>query len=418
MFTWRKKPDGFEWHEYIRTTILVRRKARRQKVVDARRAAGEQMQAAGVALAAGSCAAGGAAWQGALAGIGGLALGLQGAWAFLVHVIKTIMRPIADLVARPHIGGPLALVGAGALGAGIGRTRVVGLDEEGAITLLVGAVLTASLLPMLARAITWRPPRLPRVVRTAMLAVTALAALIGGAAWVTSGPGSGVLASALGSLPSAFGSLPSALGSLPVIGGKSAKGRAYAAGADTLRVGSTLVRLAGVEAHESEQRCGRGTNRWRCSGVAETVLARLVNSRTVSCSLSGSDDAGRALGRCTVGQTDVAAELVRQGYVFAESGILARYAGEEREARAAKAGLWGGDAERPAEFRAKLWEEAKRRAPDGCPIKGQVTASSRVYVLPWSADYERARVQTTRGERWFCSEQEAVAAGFKAAQRG
>ena len=30
MFAWRKKPEGFEWHEYIRTTILVRRKARRQ----------------------------------------------------------------------------------------------------------------------------------------------------------------------------------------------------------------------------------------------------------------------------------------------------------------------------------------------------------------------------------------------------
>jgi Staphylococcal nuclease homologue len=152
--------------------------------------------------------------------------------------------------------------------------------------------------------------------------------------------------------------------------------------------------------------------------VAETVLARLVNSRTVSCSLSGTDDAGRALGRCTVGQTDVAAELVRQGYVFAEGGILARYSGEERDARAAKAGLWGGDVERPAEYRAKLWEEAKRRAPDGCPIKGQVTASARIYVLPWSSEYERARVQAARGERWFCSEQEAVAAGFKAAQRG
>src|SRR5262245_35330042 len=112
MFTWRRKPDGFEWHEYIRTTILVRRKARRQKVVDARRAAGGQMQAAGVARAAGSRAAGGAAWQGALAGIGALALALQAAWTIVIHLIKTILRPVADLVARPHIGGPLALVGA------------------------------------------------------------------------------------------------------------------------------------------------------------------------------------------------------------------------------------------------------------------------------------------------------------------
>src|SRR5262245_18505034 len=153
MFTWRKKPDGFEWHEYIRTTILVRRKARRQKVVDARLAAGQQMQAAGVALAAGSRAAGGAAWQGALAGTGALAL--QPALASLANATRTIMRPIADLVARPYIGGPLGLVGAGALGAGIGRTRVAGLDEEGVITLAVGAVLLASLLPMLARAIAW-----------------------------------------------------------------------------------------------------------------------------------------------------------------------------------------------------------------------------------------------------------------------
>ena len=404
MFTWRKKPDGFEWHEYIRTTILVRRKERRQKVADARRAAGQQMQAAGVALAAGSRAAGGAAWQGALAGTGALGLGMQAGWAFLVHLLRCIVRPIANLAARPYIGGPLGLVGAVALGAGIGRTRVAGLDEEGAVTLVVGAVLMASLLPMLARAIAWRPPRLPKALRTALAAVAALAALLGGAAWLVNGPGPGVLASALGSLP--------------LIGGKSVKGRTHAVAADTLRVGSTVVRLAGIEAHESEQRCGRGANRWRCSGVAETVLSRLVNGRTVSCSLGGSDEAGRALGRCTVGKTDVAAELVRQGYVFAEGGLLARYAGEEREARAAKAGLWAGEVERPAEYRAKLWEEAKRRAPDGCPIKGQITSSARIYVLPWAPDYERARVQTARGERWFCSEQEAVAAGFKAAQRG
>ncbi len=403
MFTWRKKPDGFEWHEYIRTTILVRRNARRQKVVEARRAAGQQMQAAGVALAAGSRAAGGAAWQGTRAGMGGLALVLQAAWAFLVHLLKRIVRPIADLVARPQIGIPLGLAGAIAVGAGIGRARIVGLDGEAALTLLAGAVLMASLLPMLAHAVAWRPPRLPRPVRMALGAMVALAALVAGGAWIANGP-AGVVASAVSSLP--------------LIGGKPVKGRAHATGADTLRVGGTLVRLAGIEAHESEQRCGRNANRWRCSGVAETVLSRLVNSRTVSCSLSGTDEAGRALGRCTAGDTDVAAELVRQGYVFAESGLLARYAGEEREARAAKAGLWGGEVERPAEYRAKVWEEAKRRAPDGCPIKGQVTASARIYVLPWSPDYERARVQATRGERWFCSEQEAVAAGFKAAQRG
>jgi endonuclease YncB( thermonuclease family) len=401
MFAWRKKPErGFEWHKYIRTTIKVRRDARRQRIVDARRAAGQQMQAAGVALAAGSRAAGGAARDSARAGFGALGLALQAVWSFLVHVLRALVRLIVEAVARPYIGVPVALAGAVACGAAIGRWRILGLDREAAATLAVGLVLMASLLAILARLQAWH---LPRWAATGV-GVAAALSLIGGAAWFAGG---------------SLGKLASLTAGLPLIGtGKSVTGRAYATGADTLRVAGVAVKLAGIEAPESEQRCGSGSSRWRCSAVAETVLSRLVNGRRVSCSLSGGDDAGRALAQCSVGQKDVGAELVRQGYVFADGGFLARYGSQEREAREAKAGLWSGDAERPAAYRAKLWEEAKRRAPEGCPIKGQVSGASRVYVLPWSPDYERVRVQKARGERWFCSEQEALAAGFKAAQRG
>ena len=91
----------------------------------------------------------------------------------------------------------------------------------------------------------------------------------------------------------------------------------------------------------------------------------------------------------------------------------------EREARAAKTGIWAaGEPERPSEFRAKVWEEAKRRATDGCPIKGRVAGGERVYVLPWAPDYERGRIQKAKGERWFCSEAEAVSAGWKPSARG
>jgi endonuclease YncB( thermonuclease family) len=402
MFTWRKKPDGFEWHEYIRTTILVRRKARRQKVVDARRAAGQQMQAAGVALAAGSRAAGGALGQGLLAGTWGLGLALQAAWSFLLHMLRGVLHRVAAAVAPPYIGGPLGFAGAIVTGAGIGRWRVIGPDGEAVLTLLVGALLMACLLPMLARATGWRLPRLPG---WANAALAGLAVLVAAAAWLGGG--------------GSWDRIASAVGSLPIIGaGEPLRGYASPVGGDSLRVGAATVRLAGIEAPEGEQRCGRAGRTWRCAAAAEAALSRLVSGRRVSCALSGSDEAGRSLGRCSVGQKDVGAELVRQGHVFADSSILARYSGEERAARAAKAGLWSGDVERPAAFRAKLWEEAKRRAPDGCPIKGQVSGETRFYVLPWSPDYERARVQKARGERWFCSEQEAVAAGFRAAQRG
>jgi hypothetical protein len=70
MFGRRMKPDGFEWHKYIRTTVRLRREQRRERVLEARRAAGQQASAAGAALAQGSRAAGAAAWDGARAGLG------------------------------------------------------------------------------------------------------------------------------------------------------------------------------------------------------------------------------------------------------------------------------------------------------------------------------------------------------------
>ena len=70
MFGRRNKPDGFEWHKYIRTTIRLRREQRRERVLEARRAAAQQASAAGVALAQGSRAAGAAALTGARAGFG------------------------------------------------------------------------------------------------------------------------------------------------------------------------------------------------------------------------------------------------------------------------------------------------------------------------------------------------------------
>jgi endonuclease YncB( thermonuclease family) len=406
MFAGRRKQSdgGFEWHKYIRTAVRHRREARRERVHAARHAAGQHLNAAGAALAAGSRAAGSAARDGAIAGAGALGLGLHGVWSLLVYWVRALMRPLVDLVARPHIGVPVALAGALALGAGIGRARVIGIDREGLATLVIGVVLMLALLPMLPRAIGWRLPRLPALSGRFAVAAAALVIVAGGAAWLANGTGFKL----------------ASLRSLPLIGGgQTLRGRAYPTGADTLRIGATTVKLTGIDAPEAEQRCGAGARGWRCGAVAEAALSRLVGGRTVTCSLGSSDGPDRVLGQCAIGDRDVGAELVRQGYVFADGGFFARYTGQEREARAAKAGLWAsGDVERPADYRAKLWDEAKRRAPDGCPIKGQVAGSARVYVLPWSPDYDRTRVQKARGERWFCSEQEAVAAGFRAAQRG
>ncbi len=175
MFAWRKKPDGFEWHEYIRTAVKQRREARRERVHAARRAAGQNMNAAGVALAAGSRAAGSAARDGAVAGAGALGLGLLNLWSLLVHGLRVATRPILNAVARPNIGGPVVLAGAIALGAGLGRSRGVGLDREAVMTLAIGIVLMAALVPMLAPLTSWRLPRLSALSGKAAMMAAGLA---------------------------------------------------------------------------------------------------------------------------------------------------------------------------------------------------------------------------------------------------
>ncbi|OHV17193.1 nuclease [Methylorubrum extorquens] len=48
-------------------------------------------------------------------------------------------------------------------------------------------------------------------------------------------------------------------------------------------------------------------------------------------------------------------------------------------------------------------------------MKGNISAGGeRIYHLPGSRDYERTRINDRAGERLFCSEDEAKAAGWRA----
>ena len=48
----RKKADGFDWHHYVRTTLLLRRQQRRARLDEIGRAAASQAQAAAKAASA------------------------------------------------------------------------------------------------------------------------------------------------------------------------------------------------------------------------------------------------------------------------------------------------------------------------------------------------------------------------------
>jgi hypothetical protein len=53
----------------------------------------------------------------------------------------------------------------------------------------------------------------------------------------------------------------------------------------------------------------------------------------------------------------------------------------------------------------------------GCVIKGNISASGeRIYHVPGNRYYDATMIDVGRGERWFCTEKEAVAAGWRPAK--
>lgn len=68
-----------------------------------------------------------------------------------------------------------------------------------------------------------------------------------------------------------------------------------------------------------------------------------------------------------------------------------------------------------AEYRGDLFAVLSTSAPKpACQIKGNISISSgrKLYHLPGMEDYEKTNIQPDHGERWFCTENEAIANGW------
>ena len=61
---------------------------------------------------------------------------------------------------------------------------------------------------------------------------------------------------------------------------------------------------------------------------------------------------------------------------------------------------------------------ANDNAAGPCLIKGNISSrGERIYHVPGGAYYSRTKISPATGERFFCSEAEAKAAGWRASRR-
>lgn len=436
MFGWRRKNDGFVWREYVRTTILVRRGQRKQKVEDIRDAAvggikhaGRQGVALGIAgasaagrgIATGAVAAAYAIYDFLTVATAATALWIVDRWAGLSPALVDGAGRLTELVRQPAVSTPLLLAAAiGALSAAA-RWSTNGFDTNAMLAAVIsGCALLLAAIPVIAdfapAGLLSRLSRAAGGVRLPGTGNPGLGSALGlGAMLMAAAAGLSWLVPALTSggagVPAT--SATTATPALTAVSGRI-EGKGVAIAGDQLRVGGTLVRLYGVEAPERGQNCtGPGGKTAPCATLAKTALQKIAGGKRVTCEIA-SRAAAEASATCQVNGADIAGQLVRGGQVFATTGLFATYASAEREARAANAGLWrAGDRVRPAEFRTKAWADAKQSAPDGCPIKGVVAGDDKTYLVPWAANYDKTKIRPARGERWFCTEDEARSAGWR-----
>ena len=122
---------------------------------------------------------------------------------------------------------------------------------------------------------------------------------------------------------------------------------------DTLEVAGTKIRLFGIDAPEHGQICHDAANSgYDCGAKASAQLESLIGGQVVSCLPQTTDRYGRTVAVCSTGERDLGREIVSTGWAVAFERYSRDYVGDETLAHERQLGLWQGNFERPADYRA------------------------------------------------------------------
>jgi endonuclease YncB( thermonuclease family) len=212
-------------------------------------------------------------------------------------------------------------------------------------------------------------------------------------------------------------------------------------GATLELAGGNTFRLDGIDAPAVDQMCiDEHADPWACGVEARDQLVKLVDGKQIRCGDLGPDPQykKRRIGLCIVeGETvGLGQLLVQKGLALADP--KGKFKADELAAKDGRRGLWKGCLVAPADFR--LWKkdaalvgnacrperDQKIRAvlfpadsdmPPGCAIKGKYAVRARVTgnVGIYHLQACRSYPGLNNSERWFCSEEDAQAAGFRKA---
>ena len=200
-------------------------------------------------------------------------------------------------------------------------------------------------------------------------------------------------------------------------GDVSLRGVATVIDGDTIEIHGQRIRLYGIDAPESRQHCEVNGKRYRCGQAASLALADKIERSTIECERRDMDRYKRIVAVCWLGDIDLNAWMVRNGWATAYRQYSGDYVDDESAAHLAEAGIWRGRFIEPSR-----WRRGDRLMPDqtgstaagSCEIKGNISRfGERIYHLPEDRFYAPTKIDATKGEQWFCSEEDAQQAGWR-----
>lgn len=167
---------------------------------------------------------------------------------------------------------------------------------------------------------------------------------------------------------------------------------------DTFDVeGDIRIRLAGADAPEYPQGC--------LSEQAKQRLEELIAGKTVNLEILQTDNFGRSIAYVFVGPLSIDQTLIDEGLARNSAANDSPYqsrllTGQDNSQKAGR-GIWS--------------EKCTKPPNQNCIIKGNSDPKSgtKIYHLPGCFNYEKIVISEKDGDRWFCSEEEARASGFR-----
>lgn len=206
-------------------------------------------------------------------------------------------------------------------------------------------------------------------------------------------------------------------------------GRASVIDGDTIEIHRERIRILDIDAPESRQMCTNdGGVKWRCGQQASLALADWIGQQTVTCVTDKLDKYRRHLAHCVVAGQDLGQWMAAQGWAVPYRQCKCEVIQDAtKAAKQAKAGIWSGTFIMPWDWRAQQAGQSSAEQPtgqptvikhgtsqDACLIKGNISSKGeRIYHVPGGKWYDATKISESKGERWFCSEAEARAAGWR-----